>query len=468
MTGSLFALLALALLLSPAAAGEAAKVPPASRGEIALSFAPVVRQAAPAVVNVYARRMVRQRGFSLFEDDPFFRRFFGGPGFGLPRERVQSSLGSGVLVSADGVVVTNNHVIAGADDIRIALADRREFEAEVILKDERTDLAVLRARNADEPFPFLELGDSDTLEVGDLVLAIGNPFGVGQTVTGGIVSAVARTQVGVTDYQFFIQTDAAINPGNSGGALVTMDGRVAGINTAIFSRTGGSHGIGFAIPANMVRIVVESAKVGATVRRPWFGASMEPVSADIAEALGLRRPSGALVAEVFPRSPAAEAGVQPGDVIVSVDGQEIDDPDAFGFRFATRGTNGAATVGILRQGRPEALSVPLRVPPEVPPREEIVLGGNMPLAGATVVNLSPAVAEELRLSYRQTGVAVVATAVGSPAQQIGLRRGDIIRAVNDTEVRSTRQLDQLAGQRPHRWRIVVQRGDQVHTMAFGG
>ncbi|MEX1147469.1 MAG: trypsin-like peptidase domain-containing protein, partial [Sphingomonadales bacterium] len=234
---------------------------PQSQADVQLSFAPVVKAVTPAVVNIYTRRVVRSDPqASPFFDDPFFRRFFGdGPAMGTPRERVQRSLGSGVIVSADGIIVTSHHVIGEADQITVALYDRREFEAEVVLSDESTDLAVLRIDTEGEELPHLELRDSDTLEVGDLVLAIGNPFGVGQTVTSGIVSAVARTNVGVSDYQFFIQTDAAINPGNSGGALVTLDGKLAGINTAIYSRTGGSIGIGFAIPSNMVGSVVVAA-----------------------------------------------------------------------------------------------------------------------------------------------------------------------------------------------------------------
>src|ERR1700682_3807847 len=231
---------------------------PASAAEIRLSYAPIVQRVQPAVVNVYAAKVVQNRNPLL--DDPIFRRFFGVPG--QQPEQMQRSLGSGVMVDASGLVVTNNHVIEGADQVKVSLADKREYEAEIVLKDSRTDLAVLRLKDTKEKFATLDFANSDELLVGDVVLAIGNPFGVGQTVTHGIISALARTQVGITDYQFFIQTDAAINPGNSGGALVDMTGRLAGVNTAIFSRSGGSQGIGFAIPANMVRVVVASAKSG--------------------------------------------------------------------------------------------------------------------------------------------------------------------------------------------------------------
>src|SRR5579863_5863988 len=263
-------ILALALTLLPsllmATADAQNRTPPASRELIQLSFAPVVKKAAPAVVNVYSRRVVQTR--SPFFDDPMFRQFFGDQSpFGLPRQRVQQSLGSGVILDARGFIVTNRHVIQAAEEITVVLSDRREFEAKLLVSDEHADLAILKIDAHGEPLPTLELGDSDQIEVGDLVLAIGNPFGVGQTVTSGIVSALARTGIG-SDVSSFIQTDAAINPGNSGGALVDLDGKLVGINTAIFSQSGGSVGIGFAIPAVLVRTVLEAATTGAPIRRP--------------------------------------------------------------------------------------------------------------------------------------------------------------------------------------------------------
>ena len=307
----LFAAIALVSTVFPALAQD--RRVPTSPGELKLSFAPIVQRTTPAVVNVYAAKMVQNRNPLL--DDPIFRRFFGIPGNQSP-EQMQRSLGSGVIVDPSGLVVTNNHVIEGADQVKVSLADKREFEAEIVLKDSRTDLAVLRLKAPREQFSALELSNSDELLVGDVVLAIGNPFGVGQTVTHGIVSALARTQVGITDYQFFIQTDAAINPGNSGGALVDLTGKLVGINTAIFSRSGGSQGIGFAIPTNMVRVVVASAKSGGSaVRRPWLGARLQAVTSEIAESLGLARPSGALVSNVAQASPAARAGLRLSDLI---------------------------------------------------------------------------------------------------------------------------------------------------------
>ena len=467
---ALAALAFLAIASGPASAQERAA--PRDAAELQLSFAPIVREAAPAVVNVYASRTVQSRPTSPFFDDPFFRRFFGGPGGGpgqgRTRERVESSLGSGVIVSSDGIIVTNNHVIAGADAVRVALSDRREFDAEIVLKDERTDLAILKVRDASETFPHIDFADSDTLQVGDIVLAIGNPFGVGQTVTQGIVSALARTRVGVTDYQFFIQTDAAINPGNSGGALVDMKGRLVGINTAIFSRSGGSNGIGFAIPSNMVRFVVQAAEGGGKVRRPWLGASMQSVSAEIAEALGLDRPSGVLVTEVGEGSPAERAGLKVGDLITRVGDAEVTDPDSFGYRFATRPIGSTTTLTVLRPRGETTLAVMLEPAPETVPRDERVIEGYSPFSGATVMNLSPAVAEELRLDGFEDGVVVAALAPGSTAARVGLQAGDIIQSINGRPVDSTRSLERMAKSDPGVWRLEIRRGGRVLRIALRG
>ena len=292
---------------------------PESRKQLKLSFAPLVKIAAPAVVNIYTRRVIRTRSASPLFNDPFFRRFFGDQ-FSRERKRVQNSLGSGVLVNSDGLIVTNHHVIDKADEITVVLTDRREFDAEVITRDERTDLAILRIKTEGEKLPFLQLSDSDSLKVGDIVLAIGNPFGVGQTVTNGIVSALARTAQGVTDFGFFIQTDAAINPGNSGGALISLNGRLIGINTAIYSRGGGSNGIGFAIPSNMVATVINGAAQGGKVIRPWLGARGQSIDADIARSLKLPLPSGVIVNTIHDGGPADIAGLRVGDVIITIGG----------------------------------------------------------------------------------------------------------------------------------------------------
>jgi Do/DeqQ family serine protease len=436
---------------------------PGSPAEMMASFAPVVQRVAPMVVNVYAAKINR----NPFADDPFFRRFFDLPGL-MPREQVQRSLGSGVIVDSSGLVVTNNHVIEGADEVKVALADKREFEATLVLKDARSDLAVLRLKDGREQFPAIELGNSDELQVGDLVLAIGNPFGVGQTVTHGIVSAVARTQVGITDFQFFIQTDAAINPGNSGGALVDLRGRLAGINTAIFSRSGGSQGIGFAIPANMVRVVVTSAKSGGSaVRRPWLGAKLQDVTVEIAEGLGLKRPGGALVANVAPGSPAARAGLKTGDLIVTIDNQTVDDPNAFDYRFATKPLGGSAQLGLLRNGKDARVTVALESAPDVP-RDELVIGSRSPFLGAKVANLSPALAEELRIDAKAEGVAVIDVPDNSIAARYGFRRGDVIVMVNGEPIAKTRDLERAAGEAKRTWAITIVRGGQRISAEFRG
>ncbi len=458
----LFALLVTIIAATPAAAQD--RFVPGSQAQLRASYAPIVQHVQPAVVNVYAAKVVQNRNPLL--DDPIFRRFFGIPG--QQPEQMQRSLGSGVMVDASGLVVTNNHVIEGADQVKVSLADKREFEAEIVLKDSRTDLAVLRLKDVKEKFPTLEFANSDNAQVGDVVLAIGNPFGVGQTVTHGIISALARTQVGITDYQFFIQTDAAINPGNSGGALVDMTGKLVGVNTAIFSRSGGSQGIGFAIPANMVRVVVASARGGGTaVKRPWLGARLQGVTPEIAETLGLKRPMGALVANVTPGSPAARAGLKLSDLIVAVDGQSIDDPNAFGYRFATRPLGGTAQIDIQRAGKPVRLSVPLETAPDTG-RDEIVLKSRSPFQGAKVSNISPALADELRLDSGIEGVVVTDLADDATAASVGFQKGDIVTSVNGQAVAKTADLERLTRESQRLWRITVIRGGQKLSVTLGG
>jgi S1-C subfamily serine protease len=327
---------------------------------------------------------------------------------------------------------------------------------------------VLRLKGANEKFPVLDFANSDDLQVGDLVLAIGDPFGVGQTVTHGIVSALARTQVGISDYQFFIQTDAAINPGNSGGALVDLNGRLVGINTAIYSRSGGSQGIGFAIPANMVRVVVTSARGGsAAVKRPWLGAKLQEVTPEIADSIGLKRPTGALVANVAAGGPAARAGIKTGDVIVSMDGTVIDDPNSFDYRFATKPLGGNAQVTLLRQGRESIVTVALQNAPELP-REEVEIHARSPFLGAKVANLSPALADELRLDTQAQGVVIVSIADGSTAQTIGFQKGDIVISVNNQKIERSADLDRVTRAGARQWRVTISRGGQQISVMFSG
>jgi Do/DeqQ family serine protease len=457
------------LLAWPAFGQTGQKVVPETKPQITMSYAPLVKKAQPAVVNVYASRVDAQPRNSLF-DDPIFRHFFGGEdGGGRPGGPSAESLGSGVIVDPSGLVVTNHHVIEGMTDVKVALNDKREFEATIVLRDPRTDLAVLRLKGNTGPLPVLDMADSDAIEVGDLVLALGNPFGVGQTVTQGIVSALARTQVGISDYQFFIQTDAAINPGNSGGALIDMNGRLIGLNTAIFSRSGGSIGIGFAIPSNMVRIVVATAKGGGKeVRRPWLGASLQILSKDIADSLGLDRPSGALVANVVAKGPAAEAGLKSGDVITAVDGQPVEDPDSFGYRLGTKPIGGVAAITALRHGKVVSANVKLSAAPETPPRELVRLRNRSPLSGASAANVSPAVAEELGLALQGEGVVVTDVEADSNAAAIGIQKGDMIIDINGEAIASTKALESATGGRHGSWTVSIGRGGQIYKMVFGG
>lgn len=461
-----FPLLALifAAALGCAGADAQTRVAPQSRQELQLSFAPVVHKAAPAVVNVYGARVERRQQYM----DDFFRRFFGEGGPGMPRERMQRSLGSGVIVDPSGLVVTNHHVIENMTEVKVSLADRREFEAEIVLRDQRTDLAVLKLKGASN-LSAIEFGDSEALQVGDIVLAIGNPFGVGQTVTQGIVSALARTQVGITDYQFFIQTDAAINPGNSGGALIDVHGRLIGINTAIYSRSGGSQGIGFAIPSSMAKAVAESARAGSrTVRRPWLGARLQSVDRDLAESIGLERPAGVLVSAVYDKGPASEAGLRRNDVILEVDGQNVDDPDAFGYRFALKGLAGQTNLTVLRSGKRATLQVKLQPPPETRPREPVKMKGRTPFAGATAVNMSPAVADELQLDAAADGVVIADIDEGSVAARVGFQKGDVILAINGERVNASKDLERILRGGSQMWRITINRGGQVITSVLGG
>jgi Do/DeqQ family serine protease len=461
-------LLAAAILLSALAVpavGEEQTVPK-TRADIQMSFAPVVKETSPAVVNVYARRLLAQRDRGPFAD-PFFRRFFGGDGaFGAPRERVQNSLGSGVIVDGNGLIVTNNHVILGGSDIRVVLADRREFEAKLLLADERTDLAVLKIDTDGEDLPALAMGDSDDLEVGDLVLAIGNPFGVGQTVTSGIVSALARTQLGITDYQFFIQTDAAINPGNSGGALIDLNGNLIGINTAIFSRSGGSIGIGFAIPVNMVRTVVQSAETGGRIQRPWIGAETQDVTAEIADSLGFARPEGALIASLHPNSPLAGAGLKRGDVVLGIDGKPVENAKELSYRVATAQVGSSAIFEYQRGTERHETRVKLIAAPETTARDETLMKGNTPFTGLVVANLSPAVADELGLPSGSTGV-VAADIKGGPARRL-FRKGDVILEVNGVVIDSVDTLNEAIDKGDGFWQFAINRSGRVIRLQLGG
>ncbi len=440
---------------------------PNSRQQVTLTFAPIVKKASPAVVNVYTRRVLKQQVSPLF-NDPFFRQFFGDQFAAVPRERVESSLGSGVIVRGSGVVITNNHVIGEADEITVILSDRREFEAKVVGKDPRSDLAVLQIQNLNDTLPALELSDSDDLEVGDLVLAIGNPFGVGQTVTSGIISALARTTVGITDFRSFIQTDAAVNPGNSGGALITSDGRLVGINTAIYSQSGGSNGIGFAIPANMVSTVVTSILKDGKAVRAWLGASGKTITADLARSLSLPRPAGVLVERVTPGSPAARGGLQPGDIVRAVNTREVQDLEELRYLIATLPVGGSARLGIQRDNKEQAIQISLQAPPEAPARQPTVLAGQQPFSGTEVANLNPALAEELGREYDQPGVIILQIAGNSIAGRLGLRPGDVIVSVNAAPIRAVSDLQRIVDAPTRAWDVALNRNGQILKFQVGG
>jgi Do/DeqQ family serine protease len=437
---------------------EPNRAPPPNFATMKMSFAPIVKRAAPAVVNVFSQRVVRA------QPDPFWQFFSGDQG--VPQSRVEGSLGSGVIVRADGLIVTNNHVIEGGQSLNVVLFDRREFPAKVVLADPRADLAVLKIDTKGERLPVMPIADRDSVQVGDLVLAIGDPFGVGQTVTNGIVSALARTDVGASDFSFFIQTDAAINPGNSGGPLVDMDGNLIGLNTLIYSRTGSSAGIGFAIPAAMVRRVVETAVGGGhAVSRPWLGAHTQTVDADAARSLGLDRAGGAMVVGIYPGGPAARAGLQEGDVIVLADGAPVADEGVLAYRVATHKPGEAISIALRRKGAVRTVQVRLELPPAVPAADRRTLLGREPLAGAVVANLSPALAEELGLDPLLAGVIILKAEQGLAAQA-GFRAGDIVRSVNGRAVRSTQGLAEALAAADG-WRIVVDRGGRQLTANFG-
>jgi len=448
--------LALALALGLAACGQpdASKaqdgvfadnrVVPGDATSMKASFAPVVREAAPAVVNISA---VGVRA------DPFWTMF------GIRGQARQvGSIGSGVIVRPDGVVVTNNHVIENMQQIRVTLNDRREFAARVVLADERSDIAVLQLEGVNERLPTLNIDDREEQQVGDLVLAIGNPFGVGQTVTNGIISALNRTETGISDSGSFIQTDAAINPGNSGGALVDMDGDLIGINTAIFSRSGSSSGVGFAVPASMVNRVVASAVGGATaVVRPWLGVKGETVTADIARSLGLDRPRGLVVTEVWPNGPAARAGIREGDVIAAIDGAEVNDQGGLNFRVGTREPNAEVEVTVLRDGEPTTVDARVQRLPGDADVEKAAVIRNGGLAGAQVLTLNPALADSLGGDPFATGVIVGRVDSRSYARRgVGVRAGDVILAVNGRPVNSAADLNDL----PRGAQLTVERGGQ--------
>ncbi|MEM8948664.1 MAG: Do family serine endopeptidase [Pseudomonadota bacterium] len=440
---------------------------PTSREQIALSFAPVVRDTSAAVVNIYTRKASRAPDQDPFFSDPFFQFFFEGLGRRQAPERQQNSLGSGVIIESDGLVVTNHHVIEDADEIMVVLNDRREFRAEVVGADAAADLALLRI-DPPSDLPALPMGSSDGLEVGDLVLAIGNPFGIGQTVTSGIISALSRTGPGVGSDLSFIQTDAAINPGNSGGALVTIDGKLIGVNTAIFTRGGGSIGIGFAIPIDLVKALVRSIEGGgSSLARPWLGAQVQTVTPDLAANLGLNRPVGVLLNQIHRVGPARRAGLDKGDVIMSIDGAEIVDQHGLNFRLAVGRLGEAAALDVWRQGRVLSTDLPLELPPRDPAPDVTELNGRHALSGATIANLSPGFNQDAGLDLFAEGVVILRINRRSPGARLGLRRGDVINSVADQPIDSVAELADTLYDLPSVWRLEINRGGRQLGVTIG-
>jgi serine protease Do len=402
------------------------------------NFVQIAKRVKPAVVNIFTARSGKgsEGPHALPFDDPFFRRFFGDEffrRFEAPRERKERSLGSGVIVDPAGLIITNNHVVSKADEIKVYLSDKREFKAKLIGTDSKTDLALLKIEA--EGLPILTWADSDRLEVGEYVLAIGNPFGLNQTVTMGIVSAIGRASMGIAEYEDFIQTDAAINPGNSGGALVNVRGELVGINTAIFSQSGGNMGIGFAVPSNMARSIVEQLTKSGKVIRGWMGVSIQELSTELASQFGVPDLKGVLVSDVLDDSPAKRAGFERGDVIVEYDGKPVENPTQLRNMVAQTAIGKKVPVKFIRDKRPRTLDITIAEQPKTVAQggsEES--GESVSPAGAlsdlTVGELTPDVASRLNLSSSEKGVVVVRVKPGGPAEEAGVREGDLIVEVN--------------------------------------
>lgn len=442
-------ILAALLMTGPVQVAQAqAQQVPQSQLDISLSFAPLVKQAAPAVVNIFTKTVSQQRA-SPFMGNPFFEQFF--DDMQQMQPRVQNSLGSGVILSEDGIVVSNYHVVGMATEIRVVLKDRREFDARVLLADQQSDIAILKI-DSDAPLPWLPFRDSNEVEVGELALAIGNPFGIGQTVSSGIISGLARSGVSTGNARgYFLQTDAAINPGNSGGALIDVAGRLIGINTRILTRSGGSNGVGFAIPSNLVAQFVTQAKAGnGSFARPWAGINGQAVDGSLAEGVGLEIPEGVIISAMHPASPFAAAGLKAGDVVLSVDGQPVNAPAEMLHHMSVRGVGRTAKISYISQGDSKTAEVALIMAPDTPPSDPRTVRDGA-LAGLSVATINPAVSAEFGLPSDAQGVII--TGVSGPLRRVGLRRGDVIGAINGAPVRSSAEVDALAAQGGRGWRI---------------
>ena len=405
------------------------------------AMAEVVAAVKPAVVNISSTHTVKSQGTPHpFFNDPLFRKYFGEEfgGNEKPREFKRASLGSGVIVDEDGYILTNSHVVKDADEIKIKLSDKREFKGKVIGMDPKTDLAIIKIEAHN--LPLLKMGNSDKMKVGETVIAIGNPFGLNQTVTSGIVSAVGRANVGIADYEDFIQTDAAINPGNSGGALVNVHGELIGINTAIFSTSGGYQGIGFAVPSNMAKAVMNSLIKNGKVVRGWLGVAIQPVTADLAKQFGLKEEKGVLVGDVTEGSPAEKAGILRGDVIVEYDGKEIADPA--GLRNMVAGTlpDSQVPIKVLRDGKPETLAITIaELPASI---QKTASDFDNHLRGVQVQDVTPEIRNKLNIPKHATGVIITGMQEGSAAEGV-LAQGDLILEINRKKIGSLKDYETI-------------------------
>lgn len=419
--------------------------PLARDGRYVTSFAPVVKEVSPAVVNIFTTKIVKaqsMRDMVPFFDDPFFRKFFGDrqpQNDDRPRTHKEQSLGSGVIVSKEGYILTNSHVVDGADEIKVALAksEEKKFTARLIGKDTATDVAVLKIDDGDS-LPFAKLGDSDKLEVGDVVLAIGNPFGLGQTVTSGIVSAMGRNRMGIEEFEDFIQTDAAINPGNSGGALIDAQGRLVGINTAILSRSGGNQGIGFAIPVNVARNIMDRLVKDGKVTRGYLGVGIQTLTPDLAKEFNVPNSSGVLIGEVTPNGAADAAGLKSGDIITKFDGKPVSDNSKLQWLVAQKSPNSKVELTILRQGKEKVMSVTLKERPAnlLSANDDSATKDSDALNGVTVDNLTEDLRRQYNIPRRIEGAVITDVDQASASFEAGLRAGQVVLEVDRKVVRN--------------------------------
>ncbi len=442
---------------------------PFSRSSFAatpFSFSPIVKKTVPAVVNIYALRVVDPPTIPhAFSKDPFFQKFMGDllKDGGAFDKQAQNSLGSGVIINPEGLVITNEHVIRGAQEIFIVLSDKREFKVTVVAKDVPADLAILRIlKTHDQKFPFLELEDIDTAEVGDFVLAIGNPFGIGQTVTSGIISALAKSQSQDEDFRAFIQTDAAVNPGNSGGALVNLDGKLIGLNTAIFA--GASSGIGFATPSNLIMPFLEQLKFGKASIRSWVGTQVVSLSCEVARKLGLERPEGALVTHLISKGPGDLAGLKKGDVILEINQKPVEDAGIFRFKIASTPLNTPLTLLIFRQHAKQQIIIKTSEAPATQTENPLYIRGRNVLEGATVLPVTPSLIKEMVLPPEAEGLIILDFSKNSRAYKEGFRRGDVLLQIEGEAITSTKELLTFLAKKRGRFTFLILRGREIFEL----